>query len=69
MFDEDTFRKALINAAVHNKWTSGIPPAIYWFDDRLEIVSNGTIPNGMTKDDFLSRKTHPVNEELMKIYL
>ncbi len=23
----------------------------------------------MTKDDFLSRKTHPVNEELMKIFL
>ena len=69
MFDEDAFREAWINAVVHNKWVDGIPPAIYWFEDRLEIISYGTIPSGMTKDDFLSGKTHPVNEELMKIFL
>lgn len=54
---------------VHNKRVEGIPPAVYWYDDRLEIVSYGTIPNGMAKEDFLSGKTHPVNEELMKIFL
>ena len=69
LFDEDTFREAWTNAVVHNKWVEGIPPAVYWYDDRLEIVSYGTIPNGMTKEDFLSGKTHPVNEELMKIFL
>ncbi len=69
LFDEDAFREAWINAVVHNKWIDGIPPAIYWFEDRLEIISYGTIPNGMTKDEFLSGKTHPVNEELMKIFL
>lgn len=69
LFDEDAFREAWINAVVHNKWIDGIPPAIYWFEDRLEIISYGTIPNGMTKEEFLSGKTHPVNEELMKIFL
>ncbi len=69
MFDEDAFREAWINAVVHNKWVDGIPPAVYWYDDRLEIISYGTIPSGMTKEDFLSGKTHPVNEELMKIFL
>ena len=53
---------------IHNKLVEGISPAIYWYDDRLEVVSYGMIPNGMTKDDFLSGKTHPVNEELMKIF-
>ncbi len=67
MFDEDAFREAWINAVVHNKWVNGIPPAIYWYDDRLEIISYGTIPKGMTKKDFLAGKTNPVNEELMKI--
>ena len=62
MFDEGAFKEAWINAVVHNKWVEGIPPAVYWYDDRLEIVSYGTIPSGMTKDDFLSGKTHPVNE-------
>lgn len=44
MFDEDAFRESGINAIVHNKWVDGIPPAGYWYDDRLEIVSYGTIP-------------------------
>ena len=69
LFDEDAFREAWTNAVVHNKWVEGIPPAVYWYDDRLEIISYGTIPSGMTKEDFLSGKTHPVNEELMKIFL
>lgn len=69
MFDEGAFREAWINAVVHNKWVDGIPPAVYWYDDRLEIVSYGSIPNDMTKDDFLYGKTHPVNEELKKIFL
>ena len=47
----------------------GVSPAVYWYDDRLEIISYGTIPSGMAKEDFLSGKTHPVNEELMKIFL
>ena len=62
MFDEGGFKEAWINAVVHNKWVEGIPSAVYWYDDRLEIVSYGTIPSGMTKDDSLSGKTHPVNE-------
>lgn len=35
----------------------------------IKIVSNGTIPNEMTEEDFLSGKTHPVSEELVKIFL
>ena len=69
LFDENAFREAWVNAVVHNKWVDGIPPAIYWYDDRLEIISYGTIPSEMTKEDFLAGKTHPVNEELMKIFL
>lgn len=35
----------------------------------IKTVSNGTIPNEMTEEDFLSGKTHPVSEELVKIFL
>ena len=48
MFAEGAFRKAWINVVFHNKWVVGIPPAVYWYDDRLKIVSYRTIPNGMT---------------------
>lgn len=40
-----------------------------WFDDNLEIVSYGGIPKNLTKEEFLSGKTEPVNKELMKIFL
>ena len=69
MFDEDAFREAWINAVVHNKWVDGIPPAVYWYDDRLEVVSYGRIPEGMTKAEFLAGKSNPVNNELMQIFL
>ncbi len=69
MFNFEAFKEAWINACVHNKWTDGYPPAVYWYDDRLEIVSNGGIPKGMTQDEFLAGKTKPVNEELMNIFL
>lgn len=69
LFDEDAFREAWINAVVHNKWVNGIPPAVYWYSDRLEIISYGKIPDGMSKKEFLEGKSNPVNKELMNLFL
>ncbi len=69
LFDNDAFREAWINAVVHNKWVDGVPPAVYWFSDRLEIISYGKIPKGMSKKEFLEGKSNPVNAELMNIFL
>jgi len=68
-FSGEAFEEAWVNACVHNKWIEGIPPAVYIFEDRLEIVSYGGIPKGLTKEDFLAGKTAPVNKELMNIFL
>lgn len=35
----------------------------------MEIVSYGGIPKNLTKEEFLSGKTDPVNKDLMKIFL
>lgn len=69
LFSSEAFKEAWINACVHNKWVEGIAPAVYWFSDRLEIVSYGGIPKNLTKEEFLAGKTEPVNKELMKIFL
>lgn len=69
LFNSEAFKEAWINACVHNKWSEDLAPAVYWFDDRLEIVSYGGIPKNLTKEEFLSGKTEPVNKELMKIFL
>lgn len=69
MFNMDAFKEAWINACVHNSWLEGTPPAVYLFDDRLEIVSIGGIPKTMTKEQFLSGQSNPVNDELMRVFM
>lgn len=69
MFNMDAFKEAWINACVHNSWLEGTPPAVYLFDSRLEIVSIGGIPKTMTKEQFLSGQSNPVNDELMRVFM
>lgn len=66
-FDKDAFREAWINAICHHDWTQSTPPAVYAFDDRLEIISHGLLKNGLTIDEFYSGVSKPVNEDLAKI--
>lgn len=69
LFDRDAFREAWINACVHNSWIGHIPPAVYIFDDRLEILSYGGPPYWLPEDDFFSGRSMPVNESLMRIFI
>lgn len=69
LFNSEAFKEAWINACVHNKWSQERGPSVYWYDDRLEVVSYGGLPKSLTKEQFLAGKTEPVNEELMKIFL
>ena len=69
MFSPEAFKEVWINACDHNKWSEQLCPAVYWFEDRLEIVSYGGLPRNLTKEEFLKGKTEPVNKELMKIFL
>ena len=69
MFNFDVFKEAWINACVHNSWIEKTPPAVYVFDNRAEIVSIGSIPTTMTKEQFLAGESRPVNDELMRIFM
>ena len=68
-FDEIAFREAWFNAVCHNLWVEHIPPAIYGFDDRVEIISQGILKKGMTQEEFFSGISKPVNEEFSKIFM
>ncbi len=69
LFDFASFREAWVNAVVHNDWLTMIPPAVYIYDDRLEVISYGQIPYALSKDDFFNGRSVPVNESLFKILL
>ena len=68
-FMMDSFREAWVNACVHNTWTLGIPPTVQFFSDRVEIISNGTIPYTQTAEEFFNGRSMPINESLMRIFI
>lgn len=69
LFDFLSFKEALINACVHNDWNQSIPPSIYIFDDRVEIVSYGGLPYALSLEGFFSGLSVPVNKSLLTIFL
>ena len=67
LFDLVAFDEAWTNACLHNKWIKNVPPAIYIFDDRIEIISTGGLPFDFTEEEFFSGVSRPVNIGLQKI--
>ena len=67
LFDKDAFREAWLNACLHNRWTKQTPPAVYFFSDRIEIVSIGGLPEDYSLEDFFAGRSRPVNLELQQI--
>ncbi len=69
MFHFEAFREAWVNACLHNRWSDRVPPSVYVFDDRIEIVSYGGLPYGLSLDDFYKGKSLPVNSGLFNIFI
>ena len=67
-FDYACFKEAWLNAVVHTRWIEKIPPAVYIFDDRIEIISNGGLPKALNKEDFFKGISKPVNNALLNIF-
>ncbi len=67
LFDEEALDEAWTNACLHNRWSRGIPPAMYIYSNRIEIVSTGGLPFDFSKEEFFKGVSHPINESLMKI--
>ena len=68
LFDYDCVNEAVLNALVHNDWTI-TEPQISMFSDRLEILSHGGLPHGMTEKQFYEGISKPRNATLMRIFL
>ena len=67
LFDAACFREAWLNACLHNQWIKRTPPAVYFFEDRIEIISIGGLPEDYSLEDFYLGRSRPVNLELQQI--
>lgn len=50
------FREAMANALIHRVWDVESQRRVSMFDDRIEIISPGGLPSGITEDEYLSGK-------------
>ena len=62
----NTVREAVVNALVHRDYRSTANVQAYIFKDRIEVVSPGGLPAGMTEAD-LGEKSIPRNPLLFSI--
>lgn len=69
LFDEGAFREAIINAFLHNLWVTGNEPMFTVYEDRIEILSRGTMAPKQTIEGFFAGESVPVNEKLSEIFL
>lgn len=69
LFDFASFREAWINACLHNDWNNAIPPSVYMYDDRIEVVSYGSLPFTLSKEGFFNGTSVPVNKSLLMVFM
>ena len=69
LFDQHSFDEAWTNAILHNKWSRNVPPAIYIFNNRIEIISTGGLPFDYSEESFYKGISNPVNPSLQRIML
>ncbi|MBQ6473833.1 MAG: putative DNA binding domain-containing protein [Victivallales bacterium] len=67
LFNQDCLDEAWTNACLHNRWIRNVPPVIYIFSDRLEVVSTGGLPPDFTSEEFFAGVSRPINLPLQKI--
>ena len=53
---EAAFREAIATALIHRVWDVNSQIRVSMFDDRIEIVSPGGLPSGITEEEYLSGK-------------
>ncbi|CDF44988.1 predicted transcriptional regulator containing an HTH domain and an uncharacterized domain shared with the mammalian protein Schlafen [Roseburia sp. CAG:100] len=53
---EAAFREAIANVLIHRVWDVDSQIRVSMFDDRIEIVSPGGLPSGITEEEYLSGK-------------
>lgn len=70
MFPVAALREALVNALIHRRYDdSGGAIYVAIYDDRLEIWSNGGLPDGVTAESLKGEhRSHPRNKTLADVF-
>ncbi len=53
LIPKEAFRESLANAIVHRIWDVNSNIQIYMYEDRIEVISPGGLPEGISKEEYL----------------
>ena len=62
---EAAFREAIANALIHRVWDIDSHIRVSMFDDRIEVVSPGGLPPGITEEEYLSGKLSVLRNRIL----
>ena len=68
LVDRSALREAVLNAIIHNDYIGGAYPVFEIYDDRIEVISSGGLPVGLSEKEFFEGRSLPRNKELMRIF-
>ena len=67
-YPEEALREALLNALVHRDYAFSSSTLVSIFDDRIEFVTIGGLPNGISLEDIQLGLSVPRNDNLANIF-
>lgn len=66
-FPAPVIRELVVNAFAHRDWTRNTDIEISVYSDRMEVVSPGALPNGMTVEKVISGQRVPRNNNIVNV--
>ncbi len=61
----DALREAIINGLIHRNYQEPADVRVFIFDNRVEIISPGTFPEGVSPDKPMHKPVNPILTQLM----
>lgn len=67
-YPEEAVQELMINALIHRDWTKQDCVRVAAYSDRLEVISPGALPNGLTIEDIKRGASHPRNPVMVRAF-
>ena len=68
LWDKVALREAVINAIIHNDYSTELVPKFEVFANRMEITSAASVHPGQEQQDFFAGYSMPRNKTLMRVF-
>ncbi len=67
IYPPEVIRETVLNALAHRDWTRSVDIEIAVYEDRMEVISPGGLPNGMTVEKMAAGQRSPRNPMIMDV--